>query len=76
MSLTDLGWPAQVQSAVTALQVAGRAMFVLYCVGVGFAGLAIVGAVVGFFFADGMLGAGLNFVLDFVSLSRVVVRRW
>ena len=42
-------------------------MFILYCIGVGFAGLAVIGAVVGFF-GNGMLGAGLNFLLDFVSI--------
>ena len=53
---------------MTALQVASKAMFILYCIGIGFAGLAIVGALIGFV-AGGILSASLNFVLDFVSPS-------
>ena len=68
VSLADLKWPNEVQTAVTALQVASKAMFILYCLGVGFAGLAVVGALFGFF-GEGLLGPSLNLVFDFVSCS-------
>ena len=41
-------------------------MFLLYCIGVGFAGLAFIGAITGLL-AGGRLSAAVNVVLDMVS---------
>ena len=66
MTLSDLNWPSSIQNAVRAVAIASKVMFVLYCVGAAFAGLAIIGAIIGLI-NGGRLSAILNFMLDFVS---------
>lgn len=68
-NLSEFKWPSQVQDAVTAIQVATKVMFICYCIGVGFAGLAIIGAIFGLL-SGGRLSDSLNAVLDFVSSLR------
>lgn len=76
--LSDLKWPSQVQDAVAAIQTATRAMFICYCIGIAFAGLAIIGAIFGLL-SGGRLSDSLNAVIDLVSflfrLERVCIRR-
>ena len=67
ISLSDLQWPSEVETAVQAIEIAMRAMFVLYCIGIGSAGLSIIGALITFF-THGLFGATINFMLDLVSL--------
>lgn len=67
INLSDLQWPSEVEDAVETFTIAMRAMFVLYCIGLGFAGLSIIGALITFF-AHGLVGAFVNFMLNLVSL--------
>ena len=41
-------------------------MFIFYCIGIGFAGLALIGAAWGVL-ANGRISAVVNFTLDIVS---------
>ena len=66
VSLDDIKWPREVEDAVSAAETAVKAMFVLYCLGVAFAGLAFLGALLAFF-KDGRLGAFVDGMLCFVS---------
>ena len=68
VNLTDIHWPHQVEEAAHAVELAAKVMFVFYVIGIIFAGLAVLGAVVGVL-AGGRISAFLNFVLDFVSRS-------
>ena len=70
INLTDLKWPSEIEDAIVAVETASKVMFVLYCMGVGFVGLALIGGIVGFF-GGGRLSASVNIILDFVSLLRV-----
>ena len=70
INLTDLQWPTAIQDAVKAVEIASKAMFILYCIGAGFAGLAAFGAIVGVL-SGGRLSSLLNFVLDFVSTHAI-----
>jgi hypothetical protein len=72
INLTSLGWPSEVDDAVHALKVAANAMFVLYCIGIAFAALALVAAVVSVFF-EGRLSAFVNIVIDLVAFLAVGV---
>lgn len=63
INLTDLGWPDEVDDAIHALEVVSNAMFVLYCIGIAFAGLALISALVSIFF-NGRLSAFVNIVID------------
>ena len=66
ISLADLEWPSTIQDAVHAVEVASKAMFVLYCVGVAATGLALLGAFVGVF-SDGRAAPLANNALASVS---------
>ena len=66
VSLDDVKWPKEVEDGVRAAETAVNAMFVLYCIGVGFAGLAGLGALAAFFM-DGRLSALVDSMLCFVS---------
>ena len=68
VKLSDLKWPQQVEDAIQAIEIASRVMFVLYCIGVGFVGIAIIGAIIAFL-TDGRISAFINFMFDFVSTS-------
>ena len=75
VNLSDLQWPSGIEDAVEAIEVASKAMFILYCIGAGFAGLAFLGAIVGVL-SGGRLSSLLNFVLDFVSVARETFFFW
>ena len=66
VNLEDLKWPEEVETAIKAVEVAMKVMFILYCIGAGFAGLGLLGAIGGLF-ANGRIAAILNFMIDFVS---------
>ncbi|KAL9106387.1 MAG: hypothetical protein Q9227_008588 [Pyrenula ochraceoflavens] len=66
VNLTDLKWPDQIHDAVKAVEVASKVMFVFYCIGIAFAGLAVLGAGWGLV-ASGRITAFLNFGLDFMA---------
>lgn len=74
INLTDLQWPQTVQSAVRAAELGSKVMFVLYCMGIGAVGLALLGAILSFF-ASGRFSAMVNFMLTSVrntTLSFVI----
>ena len=68
ISLSDLHWPDAIQDATNAVRVASAVMFVFYCIGIAFAGLAVIGGVIGIF-TEGRISACANFLIDIVSLT-------
>jgi hypothetical protein len=48
------------------VEVASKVMFIFYCIGIGFAGLALIGAAWGAL-ANGRISASVNLTLDIVS---------
>ncbi|KAL8979098.1 MAG: hypothetical protein Q9205_005484 [Flavoplaca limonia] len=70
ISLADLEWPSTIQDAVHAVEVASKAMFVLYCVGVAATGLALLGAFVGVF-SDGRAAPLANNALASLALLSI-----
>jgi len=70
ISLDDIDWPKEVTDAEKAVKAASIVMFVFYCIGIGFAGLAVIGAIFGFF-TEGRLSACGNFVLDVLALLTI-----
>ena len=67
MNLTDLKWPSAIEDGIRAVEVGSKAMFVLYCIGVAAAGLALLGAIVGVF-AAGTLSGLVNVLLCLVRV--------
>jgi hypothetical protein len=66
VNLTDIHWPSEIEDAVRAVEVASKVMFIFYCIGIGFVGLALIGAAWGVL-ANGRISAFVNFMLDIVS---------
>ena len=66
VNLTDLHWPSEIEDGVKAIEVASKVMFIFYCIGIGFAGLAVIGAAVAVL-SNGRISALVNFLLDIVS---------
>jgi hypothetical protein len=66
ISLDQIQWPQEIEDATNAIRVAAIAMFVFYVIGIAFAGLAIIGALLGIF-TEGRLSAFANLLLDIVS---------
>jgi hypothetical protein len=66
ITLEDLHWPDEIDDAVHAIRAASIAMFVFWCVGIAFAGFAIIGAAVSSF-TDGRLTACGVFVCSVIS---------
>ncbi len=67
VNLTDLKWPSAIQDGINGIKLASNVMFILYCIGIAAAGIALLGAFVGIF-AAGRFGAMVNSMLAFVSL--------
>ena len=65
INLTDLKWPSAVEDGIQAAKLASNVMFVLYCIGIGAVGLALIGAIIGVF-ASGRFAAMVNSMLSFV----------
>jgi hypothetical protein len=71
INLSDLKWPSEIQDTIDAVNMATKATFVIYCIGVSFAGLAILGALFAVI-GGGRLSALLNFMIASVSLRPTV----
>ncbi|KAI4221506.1 MAG: hypothetical protein L6R36_006860 [Xanthoria steineri] len=67
ISLADLRWPSTIKDAVHTVEVASKAMFVLYCVGAAATGLALIGAILGVF-SDGRAAPLINNPLASLAL--------
>ena len=66
IDLSDLNWPDDIQKGLDVLRTAAKATFVLYCIAIGFIGLALIAAVVSLFLA-GRLSAFINLILDWLA---------
>ena len=71
----DLHWPSAIEDGIRAVEVASNAMFVLYCIGVAFAGVAVLGSLCGVFL-EGRMSMLLNVMLNFVSLLILAREAW
>lgn len=71
ITLDDLHWPAQIQDDMNKLRVAAKATFVLYCIGIGLALVALFTSLIGCF-SSGRITAFINIlvaILAFLSLG-------
>lgn len=64
--IRDLHWPEDVSKGIRALRIAARATFVLYCIAIGFIGVALLLACISFFF-EGRLSAFVNVMVDWLA---------
>lgn len=68
INLTDLRWPSAITDAVHTIDMASKAMSVLYYIGVATIGLGLLGAFLGVF-SGGRIAALANTMLSLVSYS-------
>ena len=66
INLSDIQWPEEIQKASRAVKIASIVMFVFYVIGIAFAGLAAITALLATF-TEGRLSAFGNFLMDIVS---------
>ncbi|MCJ1485510.1 hypothetical protein MMC06_005684 [Schaereria dolodes] len=66
VNLSDLHWPSAIEDTIRTVETASKAMFVLYCIGVAFTGLAVLGAFIAVA-GGGRLSAFVNVMLDFLA---------
>ncbi|KXT07287.1 hypothetical protein AC578_428 [Pseudocercospora eumusae] len=67
IDLSDLDWPQDIQKGINALRISAKATFVLYCIAIGFIGIAWLSAGIAFCL-QGRLSALVNVVLDWLAL--------
>jgi hypothetical protein len=72
VTLDELNWPSDIQSAVNALRIAMQVMNICYYIGIGLAGLAIITGIITFF-TNGRIGAFFNWVICFLSFAALGV---
>ncbi|KAF7190212.1 SUR7 family protein pun1 [Pseudocercospora fuligena] len=66
VDLSDLDWPDDIQKGIDALRISAKATFVLYCIAIGFIGVAFLSAGISFFM-QGRLSALINVILDWFA---------
>lgn len=71
ITLEDLQWPDEIDDAIHAIRAASIAMFVFWCIGIGFAGFAIIGSVASIFSSGRLTPCGVFVcsILSFLSLG-------
>ncbi|KAK5174118.1 uncharacterized protein LTR77_001198 [Saxophila tyrrhenica] len=72
IDISDVEWPDDIRDGINALKVAQKAMFVLYCLAIGFIFLAMVTAMMGIFF-NGRLSAFINVAVDSLAFMLITV---
>lgn len=70
VNLTELHFPAAVETGIHALRVAQRAAFVLYCIAIGLIFLSLVFALLGVVM-NGRLSAFINVLLDWLAFLAI-----
>lgn len=70
ITLGDIHWPEDITKAQNAVRMASIAAVVLYAISIGLAGLAFLGAIVGFF-TNGRLSACCNAIVDLLGFVAV-----
>jgi len=66
LNLSVIKWPDEIEDTAQEVEMAVRAMFVLYCIGIALTVIALVGSFVGFI-TSGRISALLNFMLSLLS---------
>ncbi|TVY71176.1 hypothetical protein LSUE1_G009092, partial [Lachnellula suecica] len=73
INLTDLDFPDDIQTGLNTLTTALNATFVLYCIGIAAAGLAILAALPAFLLSGSRLISFLNFGLASLSFTALLI---
>lgn len=72
LNISDLNWPDTIQEGINDLNAALGATFVLYCIGIATAGLAMITAFIAIFSASRLIAFG-NFGIAFISFFTLAI---
>ncbi len=72
VTLKDLGWPDKIQQGIDAVNGLLAATFVLYCIGIAFAGILIISSFLAIF-STGRLLSIVNLIMAFLSFLALVI---
>jgi hypothetical protein len=67
LNISDIAWPSAIQDGINALNTAVDATFILYCLGIGLAGIAIIFSTVAFFLHGSRLVSFVNWAISFLA---------
>ena len=70
INLTDIDWPQEITDAQNAIRAASIAAVALYAIAIGFAGLAVIGAVM-VFLTNGRISACCNLLVDIIGFIAI-----
>lgn len=70
ISLEDLGWSEGIDKGFNTLRITAKAMFVLYCIAIGFIGIALLCAMVGIFWGEGLFVV-VNVIVDWLAFITI-----
>jgi len=70
VNLTALHWPSQIDEGLHALRIATKATFILYCIAIGFIGVATIFALLSIFL-EGRLSAFVNVLIDSIAFLAI-----
>ena len=73
LSLSDINWPDQIQDGLDALNAAMDATFILYCIGIAAAGLAIIASAVAVFLHGSRMVSLGNWGLAAISFLALLI---
>lgn len=73
LNLSDINWPDDIQKGLSALNVAFNAVFVLYCIGIAAAGLAILASLIALFLHGSRLISFGNWGLASLSFVALII---
>ncbi|KAK3722152.1 hypothetical protein LTR37_002585 [Vermiconidia calcicola] len=72
IDLSRIEWPEDLEDALNALKLAANVMFVLYCLGIAFIFLALVGSMAGLFF-EGRASAAINVLIGLLAFLSIMI---
>jgi len=73
LNLADFGWDERIQDKIDILNDALLGLFILYCLGMGFSGIAILGCIAAFILAESKIIVLVNFFVSSLAVLSLLV---
>lgn len=73
LNLADLGWDERIQDKIDILNDALLGLFILYVLGMGFSGIAILGCIAAIFLAESKLIVLVNFATSTLATLSLII---
>lgn len=73
INLSDINWPSEIQDKLDLINDLLLAIFIVYVIGMGFCGLAVLGCIGSLIFASSRAMVLINFILSFLGALALTV---